>query len=389
MGNKKKFDEIGRNDAYYEAYGEEVEEKQDDNKAEKKEKKEKKSIFKSLDSDMIPEKKTPSERFTYKREKRKIVHEDNEEKVVDLPRRAPYIFSLIVLCLVLAMNFVLTSKFFLSLDETTSCVAEVLMYVTAYFIPCVVYLVLPCSQKNLHNIRRFSVSTLSFAAANLGLMICLTALQKYMIAYTFSYSQPSAVMHGSIWFSLLTGALLPAICEELFVRGILQYEISEYAGGLCGVLVSAFVFAMLHFELQYFMIYFTGGLILGAVTHVTRSVFPAMAVHFLNNLLSMLLIDKLSFVATERIGGVLLIIILASMCFGFLILTLHLAEKISEKRVRYYLAKENEGQHTEEKNTFFVLSPDKMTGKKLLKVIMTPGMLVSFVVFLVIVFINL
>lgn len=383
LGNKKKFEKIERNEAYYEAYGED-EVKQE----EKKEKKQKKTeLIPGIDMENVPEKKKLSSRFTYKREKKIVVQDRSGEEVVEAPSKAPFVYALIVLCCVLSMSFVVTSDIFLSLADRSRSLVKVLMYVVSYIVPSVIYLVTPHSKRHLHNIKRFSVSTLPFAASCLGLMLCLTALQKYLIAYSFSYSEPIVASEGSVLVSIVVGAFLPAICEELFIRGILQHEISEYAGGLCGVIVGALVFAMLHFELQYFLVYFVSGLVLGCVTHVTRSVFPAMAVHFLNNTISILFSDKLSFVATERIGGVLLIIVLASLCFGFLILTLHLAEKISEKRAKNALLSENSEERCT--NAFSVLSPGGKTASKFLKVLASPPLLASIAVFIAIVFVKM
>ena len=393
MGNKKKFDKIELNETYYETHPAENESEKE--KGKEKRKKAPKP-FLDLNPTEVPERKKLSSRFTYTREKRKVVssEEGREEPAADAPSKGPYVYLLIVLCLVFTVKSIMESVIFLSLPVETRSFAKILMYIAAYIVPTVVFVVAIRAKRHLHNIRRFSVSVLPFAASGLGLLLCLTALQKYIIAYTFSYSEPTVAIEGSVAISLVTGALLPAVCEELFVRGILQHEVSEYAGGLCGVTVGALVFAMLHFELQYFMIYFVAGIVLGSITHVSRSVFPAMAVHFLNNAISILFSEKLSFVATERIGGTLLIIVLASLCFGFLILTLHLAEKISEKRAKMYLSRESETSETDgisgnERNVFFVLSPEGKTPSRFFKVLTTPAMLVAFAFFIVIAFVGI
>ena len=387
MGNKKKFDKIELNETYYETHADEKESLKEN----KKEKKKKEAItLVDLTASELPEKKKLSSRFTFTKEKRTVVNEDEEDVQLKAPSKAPYVYSLIVLCLVFVMKIVVVSNVFQSIPQETRAVVKILMYLVAFVAPSIVFITAIKEKRHLHNIRLFSVNVLPFAASCLGLLLCLTALQKYLIAYTFSYSEPTVASEGSLALSLLVGALLPAVCEELFVRGILQHEISEYAGGLCGVIVGAVVFAMFHFELQYFLIYFVSGIILGSITHVSRSVFPAMAVHFLGNAISIMFSDKLSFVATERIGGTLLIIVLASFCFGFLILTLHLAEKISEKRAGMYLSaeqKELQNKKTE-KNMFYVLSPDGKTAKRFFKVLTAPTMLVSYAIFIVVAFLD-
>jgi membrane protease YdiL (CAAX protease family) len=98
--------------------------------------------------------------------------------------------------------------------------------------------------------------------------------------------------HGKIEFlsaafegGLITFAALPAITEEFVFRSVIitEYEESGCGGG-CAALLSALLFAMLHFNISQFPIYLLGGLIFAAVALVTRSVVAAMAVHFLNNI---------------------------------------------------------------------------------------------------------
>lgn len=386
MGNKKKFDKIEKNETYYAAYGEDETEKV------KKPKKERKGFFAVRPSD-VPAEDRLSSRFTYTREKRRIDDEEKNERreeknsaEAEIAPKAPFVFALVVLCMVLVANLIVSSKLFSSLDVNKAAYIKIALFAVVYIVPSAVYLLMPHSGRSLHNIRLFSASVMPFAASCLGLVFCLTALQKYIIAYVFSYSEAASSVPGNIWLSLLAGAVLPAVCEELFVRGIFQYEVSKYAGGFCGIMAGALVFALLHFELQYFLVYIVAGIVLGAVTHVSRSVLPAMLVHLLNNTISILFSDKLSFVATERIGGMLLIIVLASFCFGFLILTFHIAEKISEKRAEKYLSSETEYK---EKATFFLGSDEGKTMTKMFKSLASPPMLIAYAVFIIAVFLEI
>ncbi|MBR2021976.1 MAG: hypothetical protein IJ939_06015 [Clostridia bacterium] len=77
MGNKKKFDKIERNETYYEAYGDEEEKKQ-----EKKKEKKKTEILPGIDLENVPEKEKLSSRFTYKREKKKVVQDKSQAETV-------------------------------------------------------------------------------------------------------------------------------------------------------------------------------------------------------------------------------------------------------------------------------------------------------------------
>jgi len=384
LGKKNKFDKIERNETYYEAYGEEDGQK-----------KKKKKIL-DIDTEKIPEKKPLSSKFTYTREKKQTSEQaqvtSTEQTEISKPLISPYVLTLVTLCLAFAVKCLASSKFFLDLVKGKETAASVIMYAVVYIIPSVLFLVLSYKRMHLHYVRRFSPTMFPFSFACLGLVLSVTALQKYFIAYTFSYSEPTVSVSGGLLSGILVSALLPAVCEELFVHGIVQREVSEYAGGLSGILVSAVVFSLLHFELQYFFVYFAASLIMGTLTHVTRSVIPAMIVHFLNNTLSILFSEKLGFIATERIGGRLLMIVIAAICFGFLILCLNIAEKISEKRAdKCAKAALSENSDEQDINGDFLcfLSKDGRTFKRAVNVLKTPPMLVCYVIFIITLFLNI
>jgi len=86
-----------------------------------------------------------------------------------------------------------------------------------------------------------------------------------------------------IIYAALAFAVLPALCEEFVFRAILcaEFEIN----GVCSAVVSSAVFfAMLHFNLAQFPIYFFSGLLLAMVFYATRSVIGPIVVHLCYNL---------------------------------------------------------------------------------------------------------
>ena len=379
MGKRKKFDKIERNETYYAAYGDEsdnVEEKQE------KPKKEKRRNFFDLNPDEVPEKKEPSAKFKYKKEKRSAVTQESETKQeVSAPSKAPFILVLISLCLVLLANALTHSGVLSGLSFGTRTTVTALVYAGIYIVPAVIYMIINRSRVKLHNLRGFSPSMFPFIMASFGLVVFLTALQKYALAYAFSYSNAIDYSESGILITLLMSALLPAICEELLVRGIFQYEVSIYAGGLCGIVAGAFVFAMLYFDLRYFFVYFVMGLVLGTVTHVTRSCIPSMIVHFLAKTAAVFLSEKLAFVATERIGGMLLMIILAVACFVLLVSVLQMAENISKKRAASYREMEKSGQ-TDITRMVLLASGEGRTVRRSFMVFTSPFILVSAALFI-------
>ncbi len=95
---------------------------------------------------------------------------------------------------------------------------------------------------------------------------------------------------------MLAVGLIPAICEEFFFRGVILSEYRSY-GLAKAVFISALFFAFCHFSFQGFIIYFTAGLMLAFLTAVCRSVFPAMILHFANNMIDLYAGDFLNKIA--------------------------------------------------------------------------------------------
>lgn len=119
----------------------------------------------------------------------------------------------------------------------------------------------------------------------------------------------------------LAYALIPALCEEFFFRGIVLSEYKKY-GSFNAVLISALYFTMVHFTTDGFLVYFYAGLILGVTTSVCRSIYPAVAMHTLFN--AYYLYSSPSFISTMVfntgtvfLGFVLLVALLISFVFMF------------------------------------------------------------------------
>ena len=117
-----------------------------------------------------------------------------------------------------------------------------------------------------------------------------------------------------------------ALAEEFIFRGILLNEYKNY-GMLPSVCISAFLFAMLHFDLRLFPLYFLSGLALGFTAYVTRSALSAAVLHALYNLFSLFFLPLvLNFISME--AGVLVFYLAAVLFLLFLMLTLGEGERL-------------------------------------------------------------
>ena len=107
---------------------------------------------------------------------------------------------------------------------------------------------------------------------------------------------------GTTWKSFAANifllALIPAIGEELTFRGILQHLFSKVTKNVyAGVILSAFLFALIHFQPFNFLPIFALGLMYGFIVMYTGSIWISMILHFANNALS------IGFMHLERYYG--------------------------------------------------------------------------------------
>ncbi len=92
---------------------------------------------------------------------------------------------------------------------------------------------------------------------------------------------------GAFFMSVLTTAILPAICEESLHRGLYIKGVSD-RGILRSILLSGLLFGLLHMNIEQFFYATLIGFFLGYLSWGCNSIYPCMIVHFMNNFLSVL-----------------------------------------------------------------------------------------------------
>jgi len=87
----------------------------------------------------------------------------------------------------------------------------------------------------------------------------------------------------ALWAVVLAIGIAPGIAEELLFRGYIQTRFSRRWGPGWGVLWTALLFGVMHFDLIHGMFAFALGVYLGYLTEWTGSIVPAMICHAVNN----------------------------------------------------------------------------------------------------------
>lgn len=92
-----------------------------------------------------------------------------------------------------------------------------------------------------------------------------------------------------LWVKLVSLAVLPAVCEELFFRGYLLSALLNRFSSTPAILISSFLFALFHvivrdsLFIERFFPSFLMGLSLGYVNVLARSVIPGIILHMIHN----------------------------------------------------------------------------------------------------------
>jgi membrane protease YdiL (CAAX protease family) len=83
--------------------------------------------------------------------------------------------------------------------------------------------------------------------------------------------------------TLLHVALIPALCEELLMRGFALRYLERSFGIIPGLFLSSVIFGVFHVRFTQFLPLVALGLLLAWITWKSGSIFPAILGHFLNN----------------------------------------------------------------------------------------------------------
>ncbi len=241
---------------------------------------------------------------------------------------------LVILFLLLALSFGSQWLPALGTGWTT------LLYVMIYFVPIFIYIKthrykMKTALRMKHFPPRYWLFVLLF-----GLSVCLiSTLINAGCSALFRSVLPAAAgstvvdLFGGNWRALvLTTVLLPALAEELLLRGLVQGEYEKY-GITIGVLLTSLIFALFHTNLLHLPALFIAGVFYGVLTVLFRSVWPAVLAHAVNNAVVLFLGQNkafLQYIFQDR----LFVIIVVLTCFFILIFTLKMLETVIHEQAK-------------------------------------------------------
>ena len=177
--------------------------------------------------------------------------------------------------------------------------------------------------------KQFRAEDFALVAAGMGLFIVfslinsivLNPLAKAGIIFPPSKLEP---INGPFTFFLyfIFTAITPAIFEELFLRGTVLNLLMPY-GRKFAILACATVFTMMHTQIQTFIPVFGAGLVLSCIYVYTDNIYVSMALHFVNNTYSFLMMymqDNINGISFMGFATFMMAVIITSGIFAFLAL---------------------------------------------------------------------
>lgn len=138
---------------------------------------------------------------------------------------------------------------------------------------------------NLAKLTRTLGSVLLFIGAFLMENILSTMLYQFFPeAFEDTNSGLLELLGGdNIWIAFLVVAVTPAICEEMMFRGFILSGFRSKYRKWTSIVLSAFIFGVYHTSLIRLVPTMMLGICFAMIVYYTGSIFPAMAMHCLNN----------------------------------------------------------------------------------------------------------
>ena len=172
-----------------------------------------------------------------------------------------------------------------------------------------------------------------------------------MLGFESLSSQSTTIYTYSNFFQeLILTCVLPGFCEEFLHRGVLLFAQSKYKNKKYCLIISSILFGFTHLNIRQFFYAAILGFFIGYLGIVSRSIYPCMIVHFMNNFISTYitfgsklnwpLMDVYNYIVSIIYSNPLQFVIISTISIiGIIYLYLHLCKLMKNARARYDVTK--------------------------------------------------
>lgn len=263
-----------------------------------------------------------------------------------LIKRTNYLVLTVVL-LYLASQLIL--HFFIDYEQVMQNIYLIITFNQLFIIllPVLIF----SNTKNMKTADFIKVKSISLPEA---LLIVLMALASSFIASALNAvviyfmekigpvnlnSVPAAKSPREFWLQVFVIALLPAVCEEFFFRGVILNSYQSL-GVKKSIFISSFYFALIHFDICNFLGPFFLSILIAWYCYRTGSIIAGSIAHFTNNFLSVYINYKSNYspdietaVTSEALMSV---IVFAAFAGTFLFILMKSFEAVTSKKEKLF-----------------------------------------------------
>lgn len=232
-----------------------------------------------------------------------------------------YMLPPLLVCVVMVL-YVIAQKMLRGnyINNDNPYVAVVIAQICVFLLPCAFVIAVSSLLKRAsaaeYKFCALPVKSWGFVLSCIPTLIFGSMLIKYLSYLYFGSSTSSSIgISGSddFLYVFMSSVLLPAICEEILIRGIVFTEYEKKLGAFAAILGSSVLFALLHFDSENFLSYLFAGVILGIAIHTTHSLIAPIILHFANNLICIYSDTFLQRISKESISTFLVLFILGTL----------------------------------------------------------------------------
>lgn len=155
----------------------------------------------------------------------------------------------------------------------------------------------------------------------------VTVLLQSNLSGLFPFASNDIDLPTGAWgiaLGMLSTAVFPALLEELIFRGAIMGSLLKFGKGFA-LFTSALIFGLVHGNLEQIPFAFMVGLVLGFAVLETESIWTGVVIHFLNNLLSVVL-EYVQLYGGENLAQAIYLLLLAALImlgfFGIYLISL-------------------------------------------------------------------
>lgn len=236
---------------------------------------------------------------------------------------------LVVLALLAALDF-FTGLFLKNLTN----VEKIAIYVVIFIIPIIFYIKKSrVRAKSILSLNHLKIKYLPFVVLfGISTSIICALINMGVFALVKSTAD-IGVTTSTVNFTsdktyviVLTSVILPAVCEELLLRGVALSEYSRY-GVSISVIMTSIIFALFHANALTIPSLFVAGVFYAVLTHLFKSVWPAIICHTINNAIALYVSTNTDYIS-YLLSDVIFVVAIVSVLFIIMFITLKLTEGI-------------------------------------------------------------